>query len=196
MDPKKGKIFIISGPSGVGKGLVINIAKSKLKNFYQIKTITTRSKRSDKKLEQTRIFVSHNQFKQMIKKGEIIEYNFYNNEYYGTPKKELEKLINSGRNVLLEVDINGAKRIKQKYPQEAILVFIWTSLKNIENRLRKRKQNTDVEIQERLRNARKELQIKKDYRHTIENKEGKPKQAAMKLVEICNSYLENNSEIE
>lgn len=189
MNHQKGKIFIISGPSGVGKGTVIKIAKSYLNNFGQIKTITTREKRKGKTKEKDRIFTTKNKFKDMIKRGEVVEYNFYNNEYYGTPKKELEHLINNNKNILLEIDVNGAKRVKRKYPEDVILIFIWTDLEKIERRLRQRGQNTETEIQERLNRAQKELLEKKFYNYNIENIEGRPKQAGMKLVKICNSNI-------
>ncbi len=181
----KGKIFVISGPSGVGKGTVINLAKPGLKNFGQIATLTTRGRRKGGRRERDRIFVSEAKFKDMIKKDQVAEYDFHHGEYYGTPKKDLEKLLNKGKNVLLEIDVNGARRIKKKYPQNAILVFIWAPIENIEKRLRKRKQNTEAEIQERLKRIEKEFRTKKFYNFAIENRQGKPKEAAKKLVEIC-----------
>ncbi len=180
----KGKIFVISGSSGVGKGTVISLARPELKNFKQIATLTTREKRKGGHRERNRIFVSEAKFKKMIKNGQMAEYDFHHGKYYGTPK-DLEKFLNQGKNVLLEIDVDGARQIKKKYPQNAILVFIWAPIENIEKRLRKRGQNTEAEIQERLKRTKKEFEAKKFYDFAIENRRGKQKEAAKKLVEIC-----------
>ena len=90
-----------------------------------------------------------------------------------------------GKNVLLEIDVNGARQIKEKYPQNTVLVFVWAPVENIEKRLRKRGQNTEAEIQERLKRVGKEFGAKEFYDFVIKNEEGKPEEAAKQLIEIC-----------
>jgi len=182
----KGKIFIISGPSGVGKGTVIDLAKPYLANFKQISTITTRKKRKNGRSEKDRKFVTKNEFHQLIRDKKLVEHNLYNGNYYGTPKQELEKVLIKGQNILLEIDINGAKRVNKQYPKNSILIFIWSKIQQIEDRLKKRGQNSNRQIKERLKQAKKELATKNQYDFEIENKESRPKEAANKLIKFCN----------
>jgi len=182
----KDKIFVVSGPSGVGKKTIIDLAKPKLKNFVDLCTLTTRAKRPEEKNGLDYYFVSKNDFEKIIKNGEVIEYNFYNGHYYGTPKKDLEKAFSRHQKVILEIDINGAFRIKKKYPQNTKLIFIWADLADIKRRLIRRGQNTSIQIKERLKRAKKELKLRKKYDYQIKNREGKQEKAAQALIKICN----------
>ena len=181
-----GKIFVVSGPSGVGKGTIIDLARPHLKNFKQLATVTTRKPRKNGRKEKDRKFISRQKFREMIKNQEFLEYNFYNGNYYGTPKKEVTKILNQGKNILLEIDVNGGKKIKEQCHNQAVLIFIWANINEIKHRLIIRGQNTKEEIKERLKRARIELKNKRYYDYEIYNQEGKPHQAALKLVKICN----------
>ena len=162
------------------------LAGLNLKNFVEICTVTTRPKRKGEKEGRDYYFVSKDEFEKMIKRGEVVEYNFYNGHYYGTPKKDLETALKKGKNVLLEIDVNGAKNIKKLYPKNSILIFITAPLKDIERRLKKRGKNTPTEIKERLTRAKKEQKEKKNYDFVILNEEGKPEEAGRELAKILN----------
>lgn len=178
---KQGKLIIISGPSGVGKGTVVKmLSQDSRLNLYWGKTATTRPKR---KVDFSHhIFISKSQFKKMLKKNKIVEYNIYNRNYYGSLRSEIEK-INFSQNVILEIDINGALNIKKQY-LKATLIFIDSDIKTVEKRLRDRGQEDEKTIQKRLKIAKREIKMKNKYDYVIENPQGHPEIAVKKVLEI------------
>lgn len=179
----KPKIFVISGPSGCGKGTIIEALTKDSPDLAWPKSYTTRPKRESDKSENHYIFVDEPKFKELEKTGEIFESNFYNDNWYGSSKSEIEKLIDDGRTVIKEVDVNGGEAYRKTFP-DAVLIFITTSLDNIKARLISRGQNTDEEIAERLAIARRELEYKLKYDFVVENPEGHPEKAVGEIEKI------------
>ncbi len=185
---KKGKLFIISGPSGVGKGTVIDgILADKELGLSECKTVTSRHSRGGKSDEQYH-FVTADQFEKAIHNKEMLEYNLYDGNYYGTSKKILYDLLESGQNTVLEVDINGGIAVKSQILQ-AMTIFVFAKIGDIEKRLRDRGENTEEEIQERLATARQELNMSDRYDYQIENPEGHPEIAINKAKEIIRKKI-------
>ena len=183
-EPNKGKLFIISGPSGVGKGTIVEeVAKRPSNNLYWAKSYTTRPERDSDKSEGHYIFIDEKKFKQLEKEREILESNFFNGNWYGSSKSEIDQGISSGKNVLKEIEVNGAMNLKKLLPG-AILIFIKSDLKDIENRLIHRGQNTDIEIEERLNTCKKELTFEKEYDYAVINPEGHPEKAIEEVEKI------------
>ena len=152
----KGSLFIVSAPSGCGKDTVLT---ELFKIAPQIKfsiSCTSRPERSPADREKYHL-ISREQFLQMIDNSEFLEHNEYNCNFYGTPRKPVEEWTNSGSDVILEIDINGAANVKRAMP-EAVSIFIMPpSFSALEQRLRGRGTESEEEIQNRLKIAAEEL---------------------------------------
>lgn len=183
------KIFIISGPSGCGKGTIVEglLEKPELKLVWT-KSYTTRKKRESDKDENHYIFVTETEFKDLEKSGEIIESNLYNDNWYGSSKKEIDNTIDSNKNVIKDVDVNGGVFYKKTF-NNSVLIFIKSDLKCIEQRLISRGQNTEDEIKDRMKIAEEEMSYEKEYNYSVENPEGNPGQAIDEIAEIIQDEI-------
>lgn len=179
----KGKLFVISGPSGVGKDYLIDNLNLENNNLKKILTYTTRPKRATEKEDREYHFVSDSEFKQLIKNDKILEYNVFNDFYYGTPKEEIINTLKNQKNVLVNIDVNGGMKIKKIFPDSCI-IFVKSSKEFIKSRLLKRNQNTEQQIKNRLETADQELAMQKHYDFVVENPEGHPERAINEIEKI------------
>lgn len=164
----KGVLFIISGPSGTGKGTVCNELVSKGDIFLSI-SATTRDKRAGEEEGVTYYFKSKETFEKMISNGEMLEWACYSGNYYGTPKAEVEKMLAAGKNVILEIEPQGALTVQSKMP-EAVLIFILPpSIKALKERLVTRGRENESQISERLDAAIWEFEQAHKYDYIVEN---------------------------
>lgn len=168
----KGKIIIISGPSGSGKTTLYKklMAGKRLKNrLARSISVTTRPKRAGEKQGRDYIFVSPKQFAYKRRHRHFLESEKVFGNYYGTPNKNVRDLLKAGKNVLLSIDVKGAKTVRQKYPG-AISIFIKTpSLKILESRLKRRGSEGKRVLRLRLETARKELREAGRYQYVVIN---------------------------
>jgi guanylate kinase len=180
----RGKIFVLSGPSGVGKGTIASsLIKDNALNFYWAKSYTTRAKRASDNDENHYLFTNEENFKHLERIGEILESNYYNNSWYGSSKSEIDNAINNGKNILKEVEVNGAMVYKKLYP-EAILIFVKADMRDIKSRLVSRGQNTPEEITDRISKAQKEMKFESEYDFSVINPQGNPEEAIGKIKQI------------
>jgi guanylate kinase len=170
--PKAARIVIISGPSGCGKTTLHKaLLASPLLKGKLVKSIsaTTREKRPGEKAGRDYLFLSANMFKERIKKGYFLEWEKVFDHYYGTPKKNAMGLLKKGVNVLLCIDVKGAKTVRREFPQ-ALKIFIKApSMKVLEERLKARGSESRGSLEKRLKVARQELKEAKYYDHVIIN---------------------------
>ncbi|KAB3535238.1 guanylate kinase [Alkaliphilus pronyensis] len=161
----KGLLIVISGPSGAGKGTICKRLLEKNPQIMASISATTRAPRSGEEEGVNYFFIDHNRFKNMINNDQLLEYAEVYGNYYGTPKKYVIENLEKGNDVLLEIDIEGALQIKEKFA-EGIFVFILPpSLQELKSRIINRGTETEEDINTRYGSARGEINqvIKYDY---------------------------------
>ncbi|HOL48198.1 MAG TPA: guanylate kinase [bacterium] len=165
----KGKLIVISAPSGAGKSTICDELLKRVDNIIFSISVTTRPCRTNEIDGVDYFFISEKEFKEMIEKNELLEWAKVHNNYYGTPKDFVIKNLEAGKDVLLDIDVQGAEQVRQK-TNDAIFIFIMApSLEELERRLRNRKTDSEESIQRRLANAKKELEYKDKYDYIIIN---------------------------
>lgn len=131
----KGSLFIVSGPSGAGKSSVLDIVFSKTENVYFSVSATTRSKRPGE-IDGTHYhFVTKDKFQDMIENGELLEYAQFVGNMYGTPREPIVEMTKSGKNVFMDIELQGVKQIKEKMPEAVSIFLIPPDLQELEQRL-------------------------------------------------------------
>ena len=166
---KKGNLFVISGSSGVGKGTLISLLLKKNKDIMLSISHTTRQPRKGEIDGINYFFRTKEEFLKSIEEDAFLEWAQYSDNYYGTKKKYIERKLNEGINIILEIDTQGALKVKEKMP-DAILIFILPpSLKDLEARLRGRKTETEEAIQKRLDFVESEMEKSELYDYRIVN---------------------------
>ena len=164
----KGKLVVISGTSGVGKGTVLGLMMKKCKELSFSVSATTRGPRPGEEDGVHYYFITKEQFEEMIARGEFLEYDAHMANYYGTPRAQALEKMEKG-SVLLDIDPNGAKQVKESAP-EAVLVFIEPpSMEELERRLRGRGDTPEDQIALRLERAHWELEQRAWYDHVVVN---------------------------
>lgn len=162
-------VLIVSGPSGSGKSTLVQKLLELPDTLFSI-SCTTRSPRPSERPGEWYNFVSVEEFERMIERGEFLEYaRVFEKHYYGTPQRWLDEARAQEKDLVLEIDVQGAAQVKQKQP-EAIAIFILPpSQEALEQRIRERGQDSEEEIQRRLRRAREELQRYAEYDYIVVN---------------------------
>ncbi len=164
----KGIFIVLSGPSGVGKGTICNEIITSLNAWYSV-SVTTREKRPGEQEGINYYFVSKEEFEQKINNNEFLEYATYNNNYYGTLKSKIDEKLENNIDVISEIEVKGARNIKNKYPDSLLIYILPPSLKELENRLRNRKTEDEQTIKNRLNIAKEELKQINIYDYAVVN---------------------------
>ncbi len=164
----KGKLIILSGPSGSGKGTVVKelIAED---NFEVSISATTRIPREGEVDGVNYFFLSREAFEEKISEGGFLEYAEYNGNYYGTPKKPVYDKLNEGINVILEIEVQGALKVKEVCPDALMIMISPPTYENLEKRLRGRGDTKEEDIIKRLEIAKTELETSKKYDYLVLN---------------------------
>lgn len=190
---KKGLLIIISGPSGVGKGTVRKyfMNDDSLRLAYSI-SMTTRQPREGERNEVDYIFTTREKFEEAIAKGELLEWAEFVGNYYGTPLSQVEKLRNEGKNVLLEIEVQGADQVRAKCPDALSIFIIPPSMEELEKRIRGRRSEPEEIVQQRLAKAENEMKMVCNYKYIVCNED--PQLAAELISSIIkrHMYVEEN----
>lgn len=165
----EGKLFVISGPSGVGKGTVISKVMEDVPNIWKSVSATTRKPREGEVDGREYYFMTRDQFKRGIEEGKFLEWAEYAGNFYGTPKESVEEHLAKGENVILEIEVKGSLQVRDSKP-ESILIFIAPpSMDALESRLRGRGSENERDVELRLEAAKLELDSEKEYNCTFVN---------------------------
>lgn len=166
----KGLLIVISGPSGVGKGTVLKefIDDPKLALTYSV-SMTTREKRAGEVEGVNYYYVTREEFEKAIEDGKLLEWTEFVGNYYGTPLDKVEELRQQGKNVLLEIEVDGCRQIKQKCPDVLTIYIVPPSMEELERRIRGRKSEPEEIVQQRLAKATKEMELLGEYKYVVCN---------------------------
>ena len=182
---KKGLLIILSGPSGVGKGTVRRYIMDNYDiDFTYSISMTTRAPREKEVDGVDYYFVSREEFQRNIDEGNFLEWEEFVGNRYGTPKSKVEELRNEGKNVFLEIEINGANSVMSKVHDDRVISFFLMppNIKALENRIRLRKTEDESLIQARLKKGQKEMTMTENYDHVIIN--DRIERAAQEIVDL------------
>ena len=169
MADKKGVLLILSGPSGCGKDTIIRELKERFGDIKQSISATTRAMRDGEVDGVDYYFTDVASFEENIKKGYFLEYVKYGDNYYGTPKKAVDEMIDSGVSVLLKIEVEGAGNVRKLYPDIVSVFIIPPSMQVLSERLRGRGTETDESFYKRIETARDELKRASEYDYVVIN---------------------------
>lgn len=165
----QGVLLVVSGPSGAGKGTICQLLREKLPDLGYSVSVTTRQPRVGEIDGVNYFFKSVEQVKEMIAADELLEYAEVYGNYYGTPRQYVMDLLNAGKDVLLEIDIQGALQIKQRFPEGVFVFIVPPSLDELSARIYKRGTDSEDVIKRRMASAASELTYAAEYDYIIVN---------------------------
>lgn len=188
---KKGKLILVVGPTGSGKGTLVEHIERTYPDISYSVSCTTRQMRPDEIEARDYYFLSEEEFKRRIATGDFLEWALYGGNYYGTPKAKVESRLSRGEIILLEIEVQGARQVKEMIPRDQLtIIFIdagpWEEL---ESRVRARAPITDAELQKRRERYEDESSFKKEAMYVIRNPAGGLEAAKQNLDRVIDSLL-------
>lgn len=188
---RRGRLFVVAGPSGAGKGTLIS---ELLKQYPQARlsvSATTREPRPGEREGVDYHFLDRKEFERRAQAGDFLEWAEVHGNLYGTPRRAVEEWLKRGHDVILEIDVQGAQQVRERMP-EAVTVFVAPpSLEALEERLRRRGTENEEEIRRRLRNAVRENEERTGFRHVVVNDD-----LRRAVEELCAIYEKESASLE
>lgn len=167
----RGLIVVVSGPAGSGKGTV-NAELLKTGEFVYSVSATTRAPRPGEVDGVNYHFITEDEFRARLDEGGMLEYTQYCGNFYGTPRKEAEEVLDSGKHLILEIEVDGAMQVKKRYPEAVLIMLLPPSYEVQEQRLRGRATETEDKIRARLEQTKFEVRRLPDYDYVVYNNDG------------------------
>lgn len=175
-------LFVVSAPSGAGKTTLCKEVVSSVPGLWHSVSYTTRTPRPGEQDGREYRFVDEKAFQDMVQRNEFVEWARVHGQFYGTPRTTLADKLESGSDVLLEIDVQGAKQVRKRHPDAVFIFILPPSLEALESRLAERGGDTPDEIQRRMQKAREEVWSYRDYYYIVINEDFK--QACKELESI------------
>ena len=187
---KRGKLLVIDGPSGSGKSTILHALEADPSlGLIHVRRCTTREQRPGDEAEDNYHFVPPEEFRRMVEAGEFLEWkDFLFGMSYGTPRRELEELLEAGRNAVAIINLGNLPAVKEVIP-DAVGIFISTDLGDLEKRLRSRGNHTEEQIAERLGNAAASVQFQPLYDYVVSNDEDRLEACLREVRHIVATHL-------
>jgi guanylate kinase len=170
---RRGTLFVVSAPSGAGKTTLCREMRLRLHELAYSVSVTTRAPRPGEIDGTDFRFLSETEFRAMLGRGELAEWATVHGHLYGTPAGPLEAALRDGRDVLLDIDTQGAAQLRARYPEAVLIFVVAPSMGELEHRLRERRSDPDHEIKRRLERARHEITLWRRYDYLIVNRDVK-----------------------
>ncbi|WP_158737650.1 guanylate kinase [Alteribacillus sp. YIM 98480] len=171
MKDEKGLLIVLSGPAGVGKGTVCNALRGVDTEIEYSVSATTRQPREGEADGVNYFFKTKQEFEQMIEENKLLEWAKYVDNYYGTPLDYVEETLEKGRDIILEIEVQGAKKVKERYPEGIFIFLMPPSLAELRSRIVGRGTENEDLINKRMTVAREELEMMENYDYVVENDE-------------------------
>lgn len=169
MQSNDGMLILFSGPSGVGKDTVLDIILNKDERLQRSISLTTREKRSGETDGVDYYFITKDEFLNMVDDGQVLEYAQYGENIYGTPKAPVDKWLSEGKTVILKIEVKGAQKIRELYPEALSIFLLPPSMQILEDRIRGRGTESEQDIEKRLEIAKNEILRSADYDFVVVN---------------------------
>ncbi|WP_209808792.1 guanylate kinase [Ammoniphilus resinae] len=165
----KGLLIVLSGPSGVGKGTVCAALRNFMPELVYSVSATTRNKREGEREGINYFFKTKDEFEQMIEQDQLLEWAEYVDNYYGTPRGFVEATIDQGKDIILEIEVQGALQVKQKFPHGIFIFLAPPDLEELRNRIVGRGTETEETINNRMDVAKEEIELMDNYNYVVVN---------------------------